>query len=108
LFREPRPCGRSSATGTRWTANAAVTSSFARRHILHLALSDGLEAASVELSSNITAELNANGELIGVEILEASRYRARISRSEDDDLFIVDVPELPGCSAHRATNRSND
>ncbi|MDD1631039.1 MAG: DUF2283 domain-containing protein, partial [Methylococcaceae bacterium] len=30
--------------------------------------------ASVELSPNITAELNAEGELIGVEILKASIF----------------------------------
>jgi uncharacterized protein YuzE len=29
---------------------------------------------SVELSPNITAELNAQGEMIGIEILEASRF----------------------------------
>lgn len=76
---------------------------FESEDILHLALSEEQEAASVELSPDITAELNADGELIGVEILEASRYRTRICRSEDDDLFVAAVPELPGCIAHGAT-----
>ena len=32
------------------------------------------EASSVELSPNITAELNESGELIGIEILNASTF----------------------------------
>jgi len=32
------------------------------------------EANSVELSPNITAELNEQGELIGIEILQASTF----------------------------------
>jgi Protein of unknown function (DUF2283) len=32
------------------------------------------EAASVELSPNVTAELNDRGERIGIEILDASSY----------------------------------
>lgn len=42
--------------------------------MLHLALSDEPEASSIELSPNITAELNESGELIGIEILDASAY----------------------------------
>lgn len=42
--------------------------------VLHLAISDEPEAESVELSPNVTAELNAAGELIGIEILGASTY----------------------------------
>jgi len=41
---------------------------------LHLVISDEPEAGSVELSPNVTAELNAKGELIGVEILNASAF----------------------------------
>lgn len=33
-----------------------------------------VEEEGEEMSPNITAELNADGELIGVEILEASKY----------------------------------
>jgi uncharacterized protein YuzE len=42
--------------------------------ILHIIISDEKEADSVELSPNITAELNESGELIGIEILEASSF----------------------------------
>ena len=42
--------------------------------VLHLAFSDEPESGSIELSPNITAELNAQGEVIGVEILNASGY----------------------------------
>ena len=47
---------------------------FDREDILHLAISDEEEANSVELSPNITAELNEKGELIGIEILNASTF----------------------------------
>ena len=36
---------------------------FEQEDILHLAISDELERGSIELSPNITAELNDNGEL---------------------------------------------
>jgi len=42
--------------------------------VLHLSFSDDEEAGSVELSHNITAELNEAGELIGVEILHAKEF----------------------------------
>jgi len=42
--------------------------------VLLLSLSDEPEASSVELSPNVTAELNAAGELIGIEILNASEF----------------------------------
>jgi uncharacterized protein YuzE len=47
---------------------------FEQEDILHLAISDEPEVNSVELSPNITAELNENGELIGLEILKASNF----------------------------------
>ena len=47
---------------------------FEKDDILHLAISDEAEAGSVEVSPNITAELNAKGELIGIEILGASTF----------------------------------
>ena len=42
--------------------------------ILHLSISEEAEAGSVEISPNITAELDEKGELIGIEIIEASSY----------------------------------
>ena len=47
---------------------------FEKDDVLHLAISDEQEAGSVEISPNITAELNAKGELIGIEILSASTF----------------------------------
>jgi uncharacterized protein YuzE len=47
---------------------------FEQDYVLHVAISDEPEAGSVELTPNITVELNAQGELIGIEILEASSF----------------------------------
>ena len=47
---------------------------FEKEDILHLVISEEKEANSVELSPNITAELNAGGELIGIEIIDASIF----------------------------------
>ena len=47
---------------------------FEKEDILHLVISDEPESDSLELSPNITAELNENGELIGIEILNASAF----------------------------------
>jgi len=47
---------------------------FKEEDILHFSISDENESNSVELSPNITAELNENGDLIGIEILEASSF----------------------------------
>jgi uncharacterized protein YuzE len=47
---------------------------FKDEDILHMVISEEKEADSIELSPNITAELNESGELIGIEILEASSF----------------------------------
>ena len=47
---------------------------FEQEDILHLAISDEPEGGSIELNPNITVELNDNGELIGIEILDASAF----------------------------------
>lgn len=47
---------------------------FEKEDVLHLAIADEPECESIELSPNITAELNDNGELIGIEILNASVF----------------------------------
>ena len=47
---------------------------FEENDVLHLSVSDEPETGSVELSPNITAELNEQGELIGIEILNASSF----------------------------------
>lgn len=47
---------------------------FEKEDIIHVAIGEGLETSSIELSPNITAELNEKGELIGIEILNATSY----------------------------------
>ncbi|MHC5610255.1 MAG: DUF2283 domain-containing protein [Nostoc sp.] len=47
---------------------------FKEEDILHLLISKEPESASIEISLNVTAELNAAKELIAVEILNASNY----------------------------------
>ena len=47
---------------------------FEHEDILHLAVASGPEASCVELGPNITVELNEKDEVIGIEILNASRY----------------------------------
>lgn len=47
---------------------------FSEEDVLHLVISEEEEANSVEVSPNITAELNDRGELIGIEILHASAF----------------------------------
>ena len=47
---------------------------FNTNDVLHLVISDEDEHNSIELSPNITAELNEKGELIGIEILDASTF----------------------------------
>ena len=47
---------------------------FEQEDILHLAISDEPEMSSMELAPNITAELIDDGELIGLEILNASTF----------------------------------
>ncbi|MEM9558521.1 MAG: DUF2283 domain-containing protein [Acidobacteriota bacterium] len=47
---------------------------FEEADVLHLNLADGPDVSSVELSPNVTAELNADGGLVGLEILNASDF----------------------------------
>jgi uncharacterized protein YuzE len=47
---------------------------FEEEDILHIVFSGEKEMNSVEVSPNVTAELNERGELIGIEILEASSF----------------------------------
>jgi len=47
---------------------------FDQEDVLHLVISEDDEANSIEVSPDITAELNDKGELIGIEILNASKF----------------------------------
>ena len=54
--------------------NSPKLNYFPEQDIIHLAITEEDEVDSVEISPNITAELNQEGELIGVEILKASVF----------------------------------
>ena len=59
---------------------------FVQDDVLHLAISDEPEARSIELIPNVTVELNDKGELIGIEILNASAfagYHSGVGTSQD-------------------------
>ncbi len=63
---------------------------FEQEDILHLVISEEPETQSVELSPNITVELNEKGELIGIEILDASEFlRDMIMESVQAKLLAV-------------------
>lgn len=47
---------------------------FEQEDILHLAITDEPESRSMKLSQGITVELNDKDEMIGVEILNASKF----------------------------------
>jgi len=47
---------------------------FDKEDILYLKISSGPEGGSIELGPNITVELDEKGELIGIEILNASDF----------------------------------
>ncbi len=47
---------------------------FEQEDVLHLIIAEEPESRSLELSPNITVELNEQNELIGVEILNASAF----------------------------------
>jgi len=65
---------------------------FKDEDILHIVISNENEASSVELSPNVTAELNEKGELIGIEILDASSF-IRDSILEAAQSKILNLPK---------------
>ncbi|MEL6385616.1 MAG: DUF2283 domain-containing protein [Cyanobacteria bacterium J06626_18] len=67
---------------------------FKEEDILHLLISEEQEANSVAINPNVTTELNADGELIGVEILNASTYmRDFVLESVQAKLLNLAAPE---------------
>ena len=66
---------------------------FEAEDILHLVITDEEEANSVELSPGVTAELNAQGEMIGIEILNASLF-LRNSLLESFQFKLLQLPQL--------------
>ena len=47
---------------------------FEKEDVLYLVIAKGTENHSIEISPNITVELNDRNELMGVEILNASTF----------------------------------
>lgn len=47
---------------------------FKDEDILHLLISEGQEARSIEVAPNVTVELDEAGEMIGIEIINASHF----------------------------------
>ncbi len=47
---------------------------FDTEDVLYLLYSEGPQSRSLELTPDITADLNENGNLIGIEILNASSF----------------------------------
>jgi uncharacterized protein YuzE len=73
---------------------------FENEDILHVSISDEHETSSVELTPNITAELNEEGELIGIEILRASGYvRDSILESVQARMLQLSDPGTPTASS---------
>jgi uncharacterized protein YuzE len=73
--------------------NKAKMNYFKNEDILHLVISDEKEVGSIELSPNVTAELNEKGELIGIEILEASSF-IRDSIMEAAQAKMLNLPKM--------------
>lgn len=66
---------------------------FEKENVLHLVISEEPEAQSVELSPNITVELNDKGDLIGIEILDASEF-LRDTIVESVQAKLLGIPRL--------------
>lgn len=47
---------------------------FEKEDILHLIIKQGKEVNSVEMSPNITVELDESGDMIGIEIQNATHF----------------------------------
>jgi len=67
---------------------------FNKQDVLHLLISEEQEHNSIELSPDITAELNEKGELIGIEILNASVF-IRDSLLESAQAKVLNILSQP-------------
>lgn len=57
-----------------YTLDPAKLIYYEKEDILYILISAGPQSGSLELTPDITAELNDKGELIGIEILNASTF----------------------------------
>ena len=70
---------------------------FKDEDVIHVAFSREAEHGSVEISPDVTAELNARGEIIGIEILRASRFlRDTVLESAQGRLLALQPRKAPG------------
>lgn len=76
---------------------------FEKNDVLYLGLAEGAEAGSVELSPGITVELNNRGELIGIEILNASTF-IRDAILDSAQAKVLQLPETQ--PAWRASDKA--
>ncbi|MGZ8217923.1 DUF2283 domain-containing protein [Methylomagnum sp.] len=76
--------------------NNPIVHHFPEQDVIHLAITNEEEAETLELSPNITAELNADGDLIGVEILKASAFMSnlKLDQEEQDLLNAFEADEF--------------
>ena len=51
---------------------------YPENEVLYVLIQAGEEAKSVEIEPGVTAELNKSGKLIGIEILDASKYLRKL------------------------------
>ena len=47
---------------------------FEQGDVLHLVIAEGKERQSVEIYPNVTLELNEDGDVMGIEIVDATRF----------------------------------
>ena len=47
---------------------------FEQGDVLHLMIAEGKEMQSIEIYPNVTLELNDDGDVMGIEILDATRF----------------------------------
>lgn len=75
---------------------------FKEDDVLHLAISDEPECRSVELKPNITAELNDENVMIGIEILNASSTRSHYYPTTDS--VYIEVSAKPSADSREVSD----
>ena len=69
---------------------------FEKENVLHLMVADGPEAKCVELSPDVTVEMDAQGQFLGVEILNARRFLrdSRMDSIQGRMLHLLDMASV--------------
>lgn len=62
-----------------YTLDQARILYFEEEDVLYILISEGPQSGSLELTPYVTVELNEKGELIGIEILNASTFIQEIA-----------------------------